>query len=47
MRPFIAPGNSSIMMRKGDVLVTISLQTAGVSAESAKRFGADCGSVGI
>ncbi len=37
---FIAPGNSSIMMRKGDVLVTISLQTAGGSAESGKKVAA-------
>jgi len=34
---FIAPGNSSIMMRKGDVLVTINLQAAGVTAESGKK----------
>jgi len=36
---FIAPGNSSIMMRKGDVLVTISLQTAGGERrKTAKRL---------
>ncbi len=37
---FIAPGNSQIMMRKGDVLVTINLQTAGVSAEGGKKVAA-------
>ena len=37
---FIAPGNSSVMMRKGDVLVTINLQSAGVSAEGGKKVAA-------
>ena len=35
---FIAPGDSQIMMRKGDVLVTINLQTAGVSADGGKKI---------
>lgn len=34
---FVAPGDSQIMMRKGDVLVTINLQTAGVSTEGGKK----------
>jgi hypothetical protein len=37
---FITPGDTQIMMRKGDVLVTIHLQTAGVSAEGGKKMAA-------
>ncbi len=37
---FIVPGDSQIMMRKGDVLVTINLQTAGVTAEGGKKVAA-------
>lgn len=37
---FIAPGNSSIMMRKGDVLVTINLQSSGASVEGGKKVAA-------
>ncbi len=35
---YLAAGNSSLMMRKGDVLVTIDLRDAGISAEAAKKM---------
>jgi hypothetical protein len=35
---YLAPGNSSLMMRKGDVLVTIDLHEAGISADAAKKM---------
>ena len=35
---YLAPGNSSLMMRKGDVLVTIDLREAGISADAAKKM---------
>jgi hypothetical protein len=35
---YLAPGNSSLMMRKGDVLVQIDLREAGVSADAAKKM---------
>lgn len=35
---YLAPGNSSLMMRKGDVLVTINLREAGISADAAKKM---------
>ncbi|MGH9503304.1 MAG: zinc-ribbon domain-containing protein [Terriglobales bacterium] len=37
---YIAPGISSLMMRKGDVLVTIDLRESGVSADAAKKMAA-------
>jgi zinc ribbon protein len=35
---YLAPGNSALMMRKGDVLVQIDLREAGISAEAAKNM---------
>jgi zinc ribbon protein len=35
---YLAPGNSSLMMRKGDVLVQIDLREAGISADAAKNM---------
>jgi hypothetical protein len=35
---YLAPGNSALMMRKGDVLVQIDLRDAGVSADAAKNM---------
>ena len=35
---YLAPGNSALMMRKGDVLVQIDLRESGVSAEAAKKM---------
>ena len=35
---YLAAGNSSLMMRKGDVLVTIDLREAGISADAAKKM---------
>jgi zinc-ribbon domain len=35
---YLAPGNSALMMRKGDVMVNIDLRESGVSAEAAKTM---------
>lgn len=35
---YLDAGNSSLMMRKGDVLVTIDLREAGISADAAKKM---------
>jgi len=35
---YLAPGNSALMMRKGDVLVQIDLREAGISADAAKNM---------
>jgi hypothetical protein len=35
---YLAPGNSSLMMRKGDVMVTIDLRASGISAEAAENM---------
>lgn len=35
---YIAPGNSALMMRKGDVLVQIDLRESGISAEAAENM---------
>jgi hypothetical protein len=35
---YIAPGNSALMMRKGDVMVNIDLREAGISADAAKKM---------
>ena len=35
---YIAPGNSALMMRKGDVMVNIDLRESGVSADAAKKM---------
>jgi hypothetical protein len=35
---YLAPGNSSLMMRKGDVMVTIDLREGGLSPDAAKRM---------
>ncbi len=35
---YIAPGNSSLMMRKGDVLVQIDLRESGIGAEAAENM---------
>jgi zinc-ribbon domain len=35
---YLAPGNSSLLMRKGDVMVTIDLRESGVSADAAKKM---------
>jgi zinc-ribbon domain len=35
---YLAPGNSSLMMRKGDVMVTIDLRDSGVSTDAAKKM---------
>jgi hypothetical protein len=37
---FLSPGDAQIMMRKGDVLVTIGLQQGGVGAEGGKKMAA-------
>lgn len=37
---FLAPGDSTLIMRKGDVLVTINLQASGLSADGAKKLAA-------
>lgn len=35
---YIAPGNSALMMRKGDVMVNIDLRETGVTADAAKKM---------
>lgn len=35
---YLAPGNSALMMRKGDVLVQIDLRESGISAEAAENM---------
>ena len=35
---YLAPGNSALMMRKGDVMVNIDLRESGVSPEAAKTM---------
>jgi len=35
---YMAPGNSALMMRKGDVMVNIDLREAGISAEAAQKM---------
>lgn len=35
---YLGPGNSTLMMRKGDVLVNIDLRQAGISAEAAEKM---------
>ena len=35
---YLAPGNSSLMMRKGDVMVNIDLRESGISADAAKKM---------
>jgi len=35
---FMAPGNSALMMRKGDVMVNIDLRTSGISADAAQKM---------
>ncbi len=35
---YIAPGNSALMMRKGDVMVNIDLRASGISAQSAEEM---------
>jgi len=35
---YMAPGNSALMMRKGDVMVNIDLRESGVSAEAAENM---------
>jgi hypothetical protein len=35
---YLTPMNSELLMRKGDVLVTIELQSSGVSADAAKNI---------
>ncbi len=35
---YIAPGNSALMMRKGDVMVNIDLRATGISAEAAENM---------
>ena len=37
---FVAPGDASIMMRKGDVMVNIDLRSAGLNAEGGKKVAA-------
>ncbi|MGA9798707.1 MAG: zinc ribbon domain-containing protein [Terriglobales bacterium] len=37
---YLAPGNSALMMRKGDVMVNIDLRESGVSADAAKKMAA-------
>ncbi len=36
---YLAPGNSALLMRKGDVMVNIDLRESGVSAEAAESMG--------
>jgi hypothetical protein len=35
---FLAPDNSSLLMRKGDVMVTVDLRASGISAEAAESM---------
>jgi hypothetical protein len=35
---YLAPGNSALMMRKGDVMVNIDLRESGVNADAAKKM---------
>jgi hypothetical protein len=35
---YMAPGNSALMMRKGDVMVNIDLREGGISAEAAQKM---------
>lgn len=35
---YLAPGNSALMMRKGDVMVNIDLREAGINADAAKKM---------
>jgi zinc-ribbon domain len=35
---YLAPGNSALMMRKGDVMVNIDLRESGVSPDAAKKM---------
>jgi hypothetical protein len=35
---YLAPGNSALMMRKGDVMVNIDLRESGVGADAAKKM---------
>jgi hypothetical protein len=35
---YLSPGNSALMMRKGDVMVNIDLRESGVSADAAKKM---------
>jgi hypothetical protein len=35
---YLAPGNSSLLMRKGDVMVTIDLRQNGISADAAQQM---------
>jgi len=35
---YLAPGNSALMMRKGDVMVNIDLRATGISAEAAENM---------
>ena len=35
---YLAPGNSALMMRKGDVMVNIDLRESGVTADAAKKM---------
>jgi hypothetical protein len=35
---YLAPGNSALMMRKGDVMVNIDLREAGISADAAEAM---------
>lgn len=35
---YLAPGNSALMMRKGDVMVNIDLRESGVSVDAAKKM---------
>lgn len=37
---FLVGGNQSIMMRKGDVLITLNLQASGLSVDSGKKMAA-------
>jgi len=37
---FVAPGDASIMLRKGDVMVNIDLHSAGLNAEGGKKVAA-------
>jgi hypothetical protein len=38
---YVAPGGSGLMMRKGDVLVSIDLRVNGVSTDSAKKIASE------
>jgi hypothetical protein len=35
---YLAPGNSALMMRKGDVLVQIDLREGGISPQAAENM---------